>query len=273
MSVAIEAPADPAARKWRTLRVTWPPGGDLRVTIRGTGAGNVLGGTFWTELAELLDLAEATGRPGSIVLAGDGGTFSQGLDLRWYLTRLRRAARGRRVGDLLAADARRLQDTITMLARSSRAVIADIDGECTGAAFELVCACDVRYASARTWFSLPEAELGLVADLGGLQRLPRLLGEGLVRELALGCGRLGAARAARIGLVNGTPAELTAFAGRVRVQPPAVVAELKRQLEAPHEQELARGLERAAGWNTGHAADGLPARMRARLAGGPEPRR
>ena len=265
--------ADPAARAWRTLEVTWPPGGDLRVTIRGTGAGNVLGGTFWTELSELLDLAEAVDRPGSIVLGGDGGTFSRGLDLRWYLTRLRRAARGGVTGSRLAADAREIQDTIMGLARSPRVVIADIDGECTGAALELICACDVRYASARTWFSLPEAELGLVADLGGLQRLPRLLGEGLVRELALGGARLGAARAGRIGLVNGTTAELMAFAGRVRTQPAAVVAELKRQLEAPHAPELARGLERAVRWNTDHAAADLPARMRARLAGGREPGR
>ncbi len=265
MSVALEAPADPAAHEWRTLDVAWPPGGDLRVTIRGTGAGNVLGGTFWTELAELLDLAEATDRPGSIVLGGAGGVFSRGLDLRWYVTRLRRAAR--RGGDVLAADARRLQDTITGLARSSRVVIADIDGECTGAALELVCACDVRYASARAWFSLPEAELGLVADLGGLQRLPRLLGEGLVRELVLGGGRVGAARAERIGLVNGGAGELTAFAGRVRAQPGTVLAQLKRELDAPHAGSLATGLDRAVRWNTEHAVDGLAKRMTGRLGG------
>ncbi|MGW3993682.1 enoyl-CoA hydratase-related protein [Amycolatopsis sp. NPDC004772] len=262
MSVALAAPA---SREWQTLDVTWPPGGDLRVTIRGTGAGNVLGGPFWTELAEVVALAEATDRPGSLVLRGHGGVFSRGLDLRWYVTRLRRAAR--RGGNVLAADARRLQDAITGLARSGRVVIADIDGECTGAALELVCACDVRYASARAWFSLPEAELGLVADLGGLQRLPRLLGEGLVRELLLGGGRIGAARAERIGLVNGGTAELTAFSGRVRAQPGAVLAQLKRELDAPHEEGLATGLDRAVRWNAEHALDGLAKRMTARLGG------
>ncbi|WP_037339105.1 enoyl-CoA hydratase-related protein [Amycolatopsis sp. MJM2582] len=252
------------------LSVERTDAGDLDVVVRGTGEGNVLGGAFWTELADFTgSLAEERG---CVFLRGAGDLFSRGLDLRWYLTRLRRAARRGDTTETLSSDIRRLQRAITGVASCARPVVAIIDGECTGAAFELVSACDVRFATERAWFSMPEAELGVVADLGGLQRLPRLAGEGVVRELALGGGRFEAARALRAGLVNDVADSMAGardaahrFAELVRAKPPSVLAEVKRVLDHPHGPALTAGLDRVATWNSEHAPAHLANAMTERI--------
>ncbi|MEV7552169.1 enoyl-CoA hydratase-related protein [Amycolatopsis sp. NPDC089917] len=244
--------------------------GDLDVVVRGTGEGNVLGGAFWTELAELT--GSLTEERGCVFLRGAGDLFSRGLDLRWYLTRLRRAGRRGETAETLSSDIRRLQQAITGLASCPRPVVAIIDGECTGAAFELVSACDVRFATERAWFSMPEADLGVVADLGGLQRLPRLAGEGVVRELALGGGRFEADRALRAGLVNDVAPSMAAarqaadrFADLARAKPPSVLAEVKRVLDEPHAPALVAGLDRVALWNSEHAPSRIGHAMTERI--------
>ncbi|RSN54428.1 enoyl-CoA hydratase [Amycolatopsis sp. WAC 04182] len=257
-------------RQWETLAVERTEAGDLDVVVRGTGEGNVLGGAFWTELTALT--ASLADERGCVFLRGAGDLFSRGLDLRWYLTRLRRATRRGDTTEMLSSDIRRLQQAITDLASCPRPVVAIIDGECAGAAFELVSACDLRFATERAWFSMPEADLGVVADLGGLQRLPRLAGEGVVRELALGGGRYEARRALRAGLVNDVAASMTAardtarrFADLVRTKPPSVLAEVKRVLDQPHESALIAGLDRVATWNSEYAPSCLERAMTERI--------
>jgi enoyl-CoA hydratase len=260
---------------WQTLSVAATDGGDIAVTVRGTGEGNVLGGAFWSELVAFLELVGDVERPGTVLLAGSGDDFSRGLDLRWYLTRLRRARRDGAVAEAVLADIRRLQEAITALATCPCAVIAVVDGECTGAALELVAACDVRFATRSARFSLPEADLGVVADLGGLQRLPHLVGEGFVRELVLSGATRDAEYARRTGLVNDvfdtrTAADAAAreLADQIRTTPPAVVTEIKRVLDASHRAQVDVGLARVARWNSDQVATaGWEHRMAARLAG------
>ena len=81
-------------------------------------------------------------------------------------------------------------------------VLAAIQGGCIGGAVDLVTACDLRYASADAFFVIQEINIGMTADVGTLQRLPKLIPEGIARELAYVGGRLPAARAYEIGLVN-----------------------------------------------------------------------
>lgn len=258
---------------WQTLSVASTDDGDIAVTVRGTGEGNVLGGAFWSELVTLLRIVGDVEGTGSVLVAGSGDDFSRGLDLRWYLTRLRRAERSGAVDDAVLADIRRLQEAVTAVANCPRAVIAVIDGECTGAAVELVAACDVRFATRSALFSMPEADLGVVADLGGLQRLPHLVGEGFVRELVLSGAVRNAEYAQRIGLVNdvfdtrtGAEAAARELADRIRTKPPAVVTEVKRVLEASHEAQMDAGLTRVARWNCIRvSAGGWEHRMAERL--------
>ncbi|MGW2788184.1 enoyl-CoA hydratase-related protein, partial [Streptomyces populi] len=141
------------------------------VTIVGSGSGNALGGTFWHDLRDFMEDAGPRDDIRAVALTGEGGTFSVGMDLRWYVVRLRRAQRSRDAS-FMDDDVRLLQRAVTAVADCPKPVVALVDGECTGAALELVSACDIRYATRQARFTLPEAELGIVADLGGLQRLP-----------------------------------------------------------------------------------------------------
>ncbi|MEU0668445.1 enoyl-CoA hydratase-related protein [Streptomyces lavendulocolor] len=242
------------------------------VTITGSGEGNALGGTFWTELEHFTETAAARDDIRAVALTGEGATFSVGMDLRWYVVRLRRAERS---GDraFMDDDVRRLQQAVTAVAACPKPVVALIDGECTGAALELVSACDIRYATHRATFALPEAQLGVVADLGGLQRLPLLVNQGHLRELAFTGRTIGAERAARIGLVNdvyASPAALhdaaRTLTDELRRHPAHVMEGVKRTLDDAHQDAVRRGLDHCARWNGAHTgADGLRKAMSARL--------
>jgi enoyl-CoA hydratase len=244
------------------------------LTIAGTGAGNALGGTFWEDLRDFMDCVRTRDDVRAVALTGAGETFSVGMDLRWYVVRLRRAQRS---GDIsfMDDDVRVLQRAVDAVAACPKPVLALIDGECTGAALELVSACDMRYATRRSHFALPEAELGVVADLGGLQRLPLLINQGHLRELAYTGRTVGAGRAARIGLVNDVYPDRTALhdaatelVGEIRRHPGHVMAGIKRVLDQVHEDDIRRGLEHAARWNSVHTgADGLRRAMTSRLQG------
>lgn len=80
---------------------------------------------------------------------------------------------------------REFQDSISALARCRIPIIAAIDQHCIGGATSIATACDVRYATVGTTFSVKEAAVGLAADIGVLQRLPSIVGEGRARELSL----------------------------------------------------------------------------------------
>ncbi|MFF9105213.1 enoyl-CoA hydratase-related protein [Streptomyces rubrogriseus] len=242
------------------------------VTVVGSGTGNALGGSFWEELYAFMEDARRRDDIRAIALTGADGTFSVGMDLRWYVVRLRRAQRS---GDLsfMDADVRLLQQTVSAVANCPKPVVALIEGECTGAALELAGACDIRYATGTARFALPEAELGVVADLGGLQRLPQLINQGHLRELAFTGRTIDAARALHIGLVNDLYPDAAALrrAAReltedLRRHPAHVMEGIKRTLDLIHQEDTRRSLDYCARWNTVHTGpDGLGQTMAARL--------
>ncbi|MFB0840134.1 enoyl-CoA hydratase-related protein [Arthrobacter sp. E44] len=243
------------------------------ISIKGSGAGNVLGGAFWDEFGEVLSLIVEEGRASAVVLRGEGAAFSHGLDLRWYLTRLRRAARRGASATSMAGDIDKLQAAVNLLADCPLPTVAVIDGDCVGAALELVTACDIRYATQRSWFAMPEADLGLVADLGGLQRLPKLIGEGHVREIVLSGGRFSAAHAERIGLVNSSYAhfaelqqQVDRFLKSIDEKPRTVIAAIKETLSASARGSISDGLRFVREWNVVNFENvSVQRRVRARL--------
>ncbi|MGW6521390.1 enoyl-CoA hydratase-related protein [Streptomyces sp. NPDC054962] len=242
------------------------------VTIAGSGKGNALGGSFWDELRDFMENARHRDDIRAIALTGEGGTFSVGMDLRWYVVRLRRAQRSRNPS-FMDDDVRLLQQAVTAVADCPKPVVALIDGECTGAALELVSACDIRYATRHAHFALPEAELGVVADLGGLQRLPLLINQGHLRELAFTGRTIDSRRASQIGLVNDVFADPSALhqAARqltddLRRHPAHVLEGIKRTLDIVHQDGIRRGLDHSARWNSIRTGpEGLGQAMSARL--------
>ncbi|MET0702694.1 MAG: enoyl-CoA hydratase-related protein, partial [Mycobacterium sp.] len=159
-----------------------------QVTLLGPGKGNAMGPAFWAELPQVFAALDADPGVRAIVLTGSGRNFSYGLDL---------AAMGDTLGPIMAEGAlakpradfhahlKTMQQAITAVADCRTPTIASVHGWCIGGGVDLISAVDIRYASADAKFSVREVKLAIVADVGSLARLPLILNDGHLRELAL----------------------------------------------------------------------------------------
>ena len=220
-------------------------------------ARNTLIKSFFEELGEIVETIDAEAQARAIVFSSTGKTFCAGLDQSLLGGGFQGPAieePARRRGDFMLTVAR-LQDRFTMLERLRMPVLAAVQGGCVGAGMELVAACDVRYASADAFFALLEVNYGFPADLGGLQRLPRLMSDGLVRELAYTARRLVATEALASGFVNrvwDTHEELVdgvlAIAREIAAKSPVGVWGTKRMLVHGRDHTIADGLGEVLNW-------------------------
>lgn len=230
------------------------------VTLLGPGKGNAMGPDFFAELPAVFETLDGDDGIRAVVITGGGQNFSYGLDL---------AAMGGEVGMGGSADnlagprtkflgrLRAMQHSITAVAACRKPVAAAVSGWCIGGGVDLISACDVRYASADARFSVREVKVAIVADLGSLQRLPAIIGDGHFRELALTGKDIDAARAAAIGLVNDVAADQAGaldaarvFADEVAANPPLVVSGIKEVLDAARAPRVDAGLRYVGAWNS-----------------------
>lgn len=231
-----------------------------RVTLLGPGKGNAMGPAFWAELPEAFAELDADPDVRAIVLTGSGRNFSYGLDV---------AAMGGTLAPMLADGAlarpradfharlRRMQQSITAVADCRTPTIAAVHGWCIGGGVDLISAVDIRYASADAKFSVREVRLAIVADVGSLARLPLILSDGHLRELALTGKDIDAARAEKIGLVNDVYADADAClaaahatAAEIAANPPLVVRGVKDVLDEQRTAQVAASLRYVAAWNS-----------------------
>ncbi|WP_422842641.1 enoyl-CoA hydratase-related protein [Acidovorax sp. M2(2025)] len=163
---------------------------------------NTMHPTFWRELDQVLAHLNTTGAARALVVSSTGKHFSAGMALETFggaITLDDRSPEGRAaIFDLLTD----MQATFTRVESLRIPVIMAIHGGCIGGAVDLVTTACVRYATADAFFCIQEINIGMVADVGTLQRLPKLIPLGVVKELAYTGRRLGAARAQGYGLVN-----------------------------------------------------------------------
>jgi enoyl-CoA hydratase len=150
----------------------------------------------------------------------------------------------------------RMQAAVTSVADCPKPVIAAIHGYCIGGGVDVISACDIRLASADAVFSVRETKVAIVADLGSLQRLPRLIGKGHLAELALTGKDISAARAKEIGLVNEVVADAPSvvrdarqLAIEIAANSPLAVQGTKAVLAACEDKSVADGLDYVATWN------------------------
>ena len=191
-----------------------------------------------------------------IVVAARGPAFSVGIDLEMLgalapegaSEAARRMAMYHRIAEL--------QRSFTSLADSPKPVIAAIQGYCLGAGIDLITACDVRLASSDATFGVRETAMGLVADVGTLQRLPAIIGPGHAADLVYSGRDIDAARAQRIGLVNDVYPDVEhtldaalELASAVSANSPLVVQGAKKILKRSEGRTVAEGLDYVALWN------------------------
>ena len=166
---------------------------------------NALSTELWSAIPSALDALCTDQEIGAIVLAGRGKHFCAGIDLVEDGRSQHKKAQARSKAEAnmqQLANTQKFQAAITALSECALPVIAVVQGFCLGAGVDLITACDIRIASACSVFSVRETRLGLIADVGTLQRLPKILNAGHVAELAYTGKDIKADRAEKIGLVN-----------------------------------------------------------------------
>jgi enoyl-CoA hydratase len=232
-------------------------------------ARNAMGSDLWRDLPRAMDLLSGDPAVRVVVLAAKGPHFSVGLDLKEMGGVLTGGGSGHgSAPSSPAARARtaranvlRLQDSITAVARCPKPVVASVHGYCIGGGVDLIAACDIRLASADAVFSVREAKMAIVADLGSLQRLPSIISAGHLAELAYTAKDISAERAKEIGLVNDVAADAEgvhkaarALAAEIAANSPIAVQGTKAILAANEGRTVAEGLDYVATWNAGMLA-------------------
>lgn len=231
----------------------------VEVILRGPGKGNAMGPDFWREMPLLFAALDRDDDCRAVIVRGHGGHFSYGLDLPAIMGDLGPLLSG----EQLAAGRTRLLDRIAdmqaacdRVARCRKPVIAAVAGRCIGGGLDLAAACDLRYCSDNASFSLREVRLAMVADIGSLQRLPPIIGEGHTRELAFTGRDIDATHALRIGLVNAVFADEAALlaasrdtAQQIAANPPQAVQGIKQVMNDMQGRPIAEGLRYVALWN------------------------
>ncbi|WP_343601228.1 crotonase/enoyl-CoA hydratase family protein [Mycobacterium sp.] len=230
-----------------------------QVTLIGPGKGNAMGPAFWSEMPEVFAALQADPDVRAIVLTGSGRNFSYGLDLPAMggsLAGVMAEGASARPRAELHAEVQRMQRAISAVADCRTPTIASVHGWCIGGGVDLISAVDIRYASADAKFSVREVRLAMVADVGSLARLPLILSDGHLRELALTGKNVDAARAEKIGLVNdvfgdadAALAAAHATAAEIAANPPLTVHGIKDVLDQQRISAVSASLRYVAAWN------------------------
>lgn len=215
---------------------------------------------FWKELPvavqEISDAASAR----VIVLSSTGKHFCAGMDLSVFTdgSAIQNDIEpGRRHLDLRNT-VLQLQDVFNRLENARMPVLAAVQGGCIGGAVDMVSACDSRYCTEEAFFSIEETKLGMTADLGTMQRLPYLIPQGLMRELAYTGRRMYAEEAKEFGLVNKVYADQTAMlegvmeiAGQIAARSPLAVTGAKEMINYTRDHNMADSLNAMSLWQSG----------------------
>lgn len=218
---------------------------------------NAMNADFWAEIIDVFRWVDDTDEVRVVVLSGAGPHFSSGIDLQLL------AQVGAQLGKDVGRNAEQLRRKILSLQASFNAVdhcrkpvIAAIQGYCLGGAIDLISACDMRYCSADARFSIKEIDMGMAADVGTLQRLPCIIGDGMMRELAYTGRTLDGAEAQAIGLVNRVyenPKALmegvNELARQIAEKSPLAIRGTKEMIRYMRDHRVDDGLEYIATWN------------------------
>jgi enoyl-CoA hydratase len=216
---------------------------------------------FWNELPAIVRELDAGGDVRAMVLSSTGRHFCAGMDLAVFGSS---EAPGGAEGETgrsraqLRQTALMLQESFTCFEKARFPVLAAVHGGCIGGAVDMVCAADMRYATADAFFVIQEINIGMTADVGTLQRLPKLIPDGVAREYAYTGRRMPAARAVEVGLVNevfATHDELVdgvlTIAREIASKSPLAVWGSKEMLLYARDHTVADSLDHIATWQTG----------------------
>lgn len=214
---------------------------------------------FWHELPEAVRKIDDSSAARVIVISSQGKHFSAGMDLSVFTAMSK---------DFVGEPARRaekfrrsvleLQDSFNALEQVRMPVLAAVQGGVIGGAVDMICACDSRYCTEDAFFTIKETEIGMTADVGTLQRLPHLIPQGLVRELAYTGRNWSSAEALAQGFVNQVFADQASMlegvmkiARKIAMHSPMAVAGCKEMINYTRDHSVADSLNYMATWQSG----------------------
>lgn len=214
---------------------------------------------FWNDLPRIVSDLSDEGTTRAVVISSTGKHFSAGMDLSVF------------TGSGLMSDAeagcrnatfsllvRKLQESFTALERTRMPVLAAVQGGCIGGAVDMVCAADMRYATQDAFFVIQETNIGMTADVGTLQRLPKLIPDGVAREMVYTGRRMTAQRALEVGLVNevfpdqeALVSGVLAIAAEIATKSPLTIWGAKEALVYARDHSVPDSLHQISLWQTG----------------------
>ncbi len=216
---------------------------------------------FWSELPQLVDEISNRGAARAIVISSTGKHFTAGMDLSVFTSGNLDDDDQTEVGrarSVFRYNVLHLQDTFNSLERARMPVLVATQGGVVGAGVDMITACDMRYATEDSWFCIHEINIGMTADVGTLQRLPKIIPEGIAREMAFTGDRMPAARAKEVGLVNEVYPDQDAMleavmdtAARIASKSPLAIHGTKETINYTRDHSVADSLQYIAAWQTG----------------------
>ncbi len=220
---------------------------------------NALGEAAWRECREIFEGFNNNPAVRVAVISSTGRYFTSGIDLD-YLAKLVPSGTDdtARLADKLRRQIILLQRSFSAIADCRVPVLAAIQGGCLGAGVDLVSACDMRYCTEDAFFRIQEVNIGMVADVGTLQRMPLQIPQGLMRELAYTGRKLAVAEARQAGFVNSVSESQAAMlekvmsvAAEIASKSPLAVSGSKQVLSQALRRQVEDGLDYNATWNAG----------------------
>ena len=224
---------------------------------------NAMSWDFWMELPDVIQDINENKNLRAFVVAGRGKSFSIGLDVLGFTTQFEAHLKDN------SADDRKnfynlilkMQSGINSVYQSNKPSIAVIQKHCIGGGLDLISACDIRFSSEDAIFSLREAKVAIVADMGSINRLPAIIGQGNTRELALTGKDIDSKEALRIGLINKilpdhnlAMEEAIKVANEIAENPSIVVEGIKEVMRFSEGKPMDAGLNYVCVWNSSFLA-------------------
>jgi len=219
---------------------------------------NSMNAPMWRELQDCFEWLDSEPAVRVVILAAEGKHFCAGIDLAMLATVQGEAQEPARRAETLRRNILRMQDNLSAVEKCRKPVLAAIHNTCIGGAIDLVTCADMRYASGDAWFSVREVDIGMTADVGTLQRLPKLIPYAVACELAYTGRNMDADEAQRVGLVNRVFAdrdtllsEVRRIAATIATKSPLAVRGSKEMLLYSRDHSVQEGLNYIATWNAG----------------------
>ena len=207
---------------------------------------NSMVAAFWSELPRLVRALDEAGGTRVMLLSSVGKHFTAGMDLGVFASAGTLGTANVTAREQFRQQLRQLQQSFNALANARFPVIAAIQGGCIGGGVDLSTACCLRYCTRNAYFCIHEINIGMMADVGTLNRMPHQIPDAVMRELAYTGDRLGAERAERLGFVNGLfdshealLAGALAVARKIASKAPVAIAATKEMIDFARDHSVA----------------------------------